>query len=254
MATESHSSVLAVIPARYASTRFPGKALAPLAGKPLVIHVYERTARASCVGRTVIATDDERVRDAALKYGAEVEMTRADHPSGTDRVAEVAERSDAEIIVNVQGDEPLIEPEAIDAVVRPLLESGNVPMSTVRCTITDPRELDDPNVVKVVCDINHRALYFSRRPIPWVRDGNDDNASRNHWRHIGLYAYRRDFLLNYAKLAPTPLEKLEKLEQLRALENGFPIVVVDTAYRSVSVDTPDDLETVRTLLEEQSRA
>jgi 3-deoxy-manno-octulosonate cytidylyltransferase (CMP-KDO synthetase) len=227
--------------------------LTPLAGKPLVIHAYERTRQASLVSETIIATDDERVRDAVEPYGAKVAMTRPGHPSGTDRIAEVAEGSDADIIVNVQADEPLIDPATIDAAIQPLLEFSDLPMATARHLISDLTDLEDPNVVKVVCDANGRALYFSRASIPHVRDEDEGHAPpRDHWQHVGLYVYRRDFLLKYARMSATPLEKLEKLEQLRVLENGYPIAVVDTNYRSIGVDTPGDLVRVRELLEQGS--
>lgn len=248
MASGTPPEILAVIPARYASERFPGKVVAPLAGKPLVMHVYERTCAASLVAKTLIATDDPRVADALKPFGASVVMTRPDHPSGTDRIAEVADQTGAKIIVNVQGDEPFIEPETIDATIRLLLESPEVPMATARHRITDPEVIADPNVVKVVCDRHGRALYFSRSPIPYVRDGRGDGESC-YWQHVGLYVYRREFLVRFAKMAPTPLEKLEKLEQLRVLENGYPIAVVDTEYRSIGVDTPEDLERARRILD-----
>lgn len=238
--------VLAVIPARYASTRFPAKVLAEVDGKPLVWHVYDRTRRAALVSETVVATDDARVAEALRPYGVPVVMTRADHPSGTDRAAEVARGSDAAVVINVQGDEPLIDPATIDATLRPLLDDPEVPMATARRLIGDAADIGNPNVVKVVCDLRGRALYFSRSPIPFIRDGADRAASRTcYWQHIGLYAYRRDFLLRYADLKATPLENLEKLEQLRVLENGFPIAVVETEYESIGVDTPEDLERVR---------
>jgi len=237
--------ILAVIPARYASTRFPGKMIAPLAGKPLVYHTYLRACEARLVAETVVATEDERVAAALRPLGVRVVMTRADHPSGTDRVAEVAAGSDAAIIVNVQGDEPLIEPEVIDAAIRPLLEDPAVDIATARCMISDQALVENPNVTKVVCDARGRALYFSRCPIPYIRDAADRENPRCYWQHIGLYVYRRDFLLEYATLPPTPLERLEKLEQLRALEHGRAIAVVETEYRSVAVDTPEDLEEVR---------
>lgn len=242
--------VLAVIPARYRSTRFPGKVIAPLAGKPLVVHTYERAKKARLVSETVVATDDARVEEALRPYGVPVVMTRPDHPSGTDRVAEVASRSDAEIIVNIQGDEPLIEPLTVDAAVRPLLERPDVPMATARRRIADPERVLNPNVVKVVCDGQDRALYFSRSPIPHIRDEADRGAAPQcYWQHIGLYVYWRDFLLEFAEMPPTPLERLERLEQLRALENGYPIVVVEVEHESISVDTPEDLERVAALLE-----
>lgn len=248
--SEHAPKVLAVVPARYASTRFPGKVLAPLAGRPVVMHAYERARSANLVDEAVIATDSEKVRDAVEPLGAQVVMTRADHPSGTDRIAEVAAQSNAEIIVNVQGDEVLIDPAVIDATIRPLLDDPHVPMATARHSITDPKQIQDPNVVKVVCDMNGRAMYFSRSVIPYIRERSDDAAAAQcYWQHIGLYVYRRDFLLEYASWPPTPMERLERLEQLRVLEHGYPIAVVDTDYRSVGVDTPEDLERVRALLE-----
>ncbi|HQE83412.1 MAG TPA: 3-deoxy-manno-octulosonate cytidylyltransferase [Candidatus Hydrogenedentes bacterium] len=244
--------VLGVIPARYGSTRFEGKVIAPLLGKPLVMHVYERALRARHVSRAVIATDDERVREAVAPFGAEIVMTRADHPSGTDRIAEAVADSDADIIANIQGDEPLIDPRVIDATIQPLLDDPHVPMSTARCLIRDQESVENPNVVKVVCDSKGRALYFSRWPIPYVRGEKPDVSFGCYWQHIGLYVYQRAFLLEYARMAPTPLEQLEKLEQLRALENGYPIAVVDTEYESVGVDTREDLQRVEEFLRQQA--
>lgn len=244
------TAVLAVIPARFASTRFPGKIIAPLAGKPLVVHTYEQARKAHLVSEVVVAADDTRVVDALRPFDVPVVMTRPDHPSGTDRIAEVAAGSAASVIVNVQGDEPLIDPNTIDAAVKPLLEQPDIPMSTARRLITTPEDIDNPNVVKVICDQRGRALYFSRSTIPYIRDQADKVESPQcYWQHIGLYVYRRDFLLAYAKMAQTPLERLEKLEQLRVLENGYPIAVVDTAYNSIGVDTPEDLERVRSMLD-----
>jgi 3-deoxy-manno-octulosonate cytidylyltransferase (CMP-KDO synthetase) len=246
MTSGVNPKVLAVIPARYASTRFPGKIIAPLAGKPLVFHTYQQACKARLVTEALVAADDERVVEALRPYDVRVVMTRRDHPSGTDRIAEVAERSDADIIVNVQGDEPLIDPNTIDAAIRPLMEHPEVPMSTARHRITQPEQIGNPNVVKVVCDAQGYALYFSRSPIPYIRDEADRGAAATcYWEHVGLYVYRRAFLVQYAKMPQTPLEKLEKLEQLRVLENGFKIAVVETPYESISVDTPEDLENVR---------
>lgn len=243
---------MAVIPARFASTRFPGKVIAPLAGKPLVAHVYERARRARLVDHCVIATDDARVAEAVRPFGCEIVMTRSDHPSGTDRIAEVALSTEAEIVINVQGDEPLIEPKTIDATIRPLLADPAIPMTTAKHRIANLREITDPNVVKVVCDTRGFALYFSRAPVPHVRDVKSDGPIPDcYWRHIGIYAYRREFLLEYATMAATPLEKLEKLEQLRVLENGRPIAVVETEYEAIGVDTREDLERVRAILEQR---
>lgn len=245
-----NANVLAVIPARYASTRFPGKIIEPVAGKPLVYYAYQQALSASLVSDAVIAADDVKVVEALAPFDVKVVMTRADHPSGTDRIAEVAEKMDADIIVNVQGDEPLIDPATIDRAIQPLLDDPTLPMSTVKCLIKDPAEIVNPNAVKLICDVNGRALYFSRSPIPYIRDQKDrDEAPPCYWVHVGLYVYRRDFLLRYAKLPQTPLEKLEKLEQLRVLENGFPIAVVETSYESIGVDTREDLERVRRILE-----
>lgn len=241
--------ILAVIPARYASTRFPGKIIAPLAGKPLVVHTYERALRAKLVSEALIATDDAKVVEAVTPFGARVVLTRADHACGTDRIAEVAQKSDAPIIVNVQGDEPLIDPKTIDAAIQPLFEHPDVVMSTARRLITEPSRIEDPNVVKVVCDRQGLAMYFSRLPIPYIRDAADRVAAPPcHWQHLGLYVFRRDFLLRYAQMPQTPLEKLEKLEQMRVLENGYKIAVVDTEYEAIGVDMPTDLERVRTIM------
>jgi len=236
--------VLGVIPARFASSRFPGKALTSIAGKPMLQHVYERASRARYLAKLVIATDDERIRDASRAFGANVQMTREDHASGTDRVAEVAASDNAQIIVNIQGDEPLIDPEAIDVAVMSMASDPNLPMATLKKRIEDPSEIDNPNVVKVVTDHSGDAIYFSRCPIPYVREGG-----AVHYKHIGLYVYRRDFLLGYSSLPVGPLEKAERLEQLRALENGFRIGVVETEYDSLGVDTPEDLERVAALFE-----
>ncbi len=249
MTSTAKPKVLAVVPARYASTRFPGKIIAPAAGKPVVYHTYLQAQKATLVDEVLIATDAEEVVEALRPYDARVVMTRKDHPSGTDRIAEIAANTDAEIIVNVQGDEPLIDPKTIDDTVRPLLDDPDLPMSTARNLITLPEQIENPSVVKVVCDVRGYALYFSRWPIPYIRDAADRGAAATcYWQHVGIYVYRRDFLLRFAKMPQTPLEKLEKLEQLRVLENGLKIAVVDTEYDSVGVDTPEDLERVNALL------
>jgi 3-deoxy-manno-octulosonate cytidylyltransferase (CMP-KDO synthetase) len=209
-------------------------------------HVYERVVRARTIHRAVVATDDERIYEEARRFGAPVAMTRSDHATGTERVAEVAAAQAADLIVNVQGDEPLIDPEAIDAAVAPMLAASAPPLATLKKRIRDARELADPNVVKVVTDRAGNAIYFSRSLIPFPRDG----APAEHFKHLGLYVYQRDFLLAYPRLPVGPLETAEKLEQLRALENGYPIRVVETEYESVGVDTPEDLERVRKLMEE----
>jgi 3-deoxy-manno-octulosonate cytidylyltransferase (CMP-KDO synthetase) len=236
---------VAVIPARFASTRFPGKPLAEIDGRPMIEHVYNRARRAKSVSRVIVATDDLRIATAVIEFGGEVKLTRGDHPSGTDRLAEVAAKLDCDIVVNVQGDLPLVDPGAIDEAVAPLADPG-VLITTLYRRITDSAELKNPNIVKLAIDRGGFALYFSRAPIPYVRD------PRGGWppmyRHIGLYAYRRSALLVLAALDPTPLERAEALEQLRALEHGIRIKTVETAYDSVEVDTPEDLEHVRRLL------
>lgn len=239
--------ILGVIPARFASSRFPGKVLAQIASKPMLQHVYERASMSRYLTSTIIATDDDAVYAAARSFGARVRMTRADHLSGTDRVAEVASAENAEIIVNIQGDEPLIDPAAIDASILPMVHEPGVLMSTLKKKIEDPREIGDPNVVKVVTNREGDAIYFSRCPIPYERE--DAGLSVPRFKHIGLYVYQRDFLLGYSALPVGPLERSERLEQLRALENGFRIRVVETEYESLGVDTPEDLQRVSRLFE-----
>ena len=239
--------VLAVVPARYASTRFPGKPLAPIAGRPMIHHVVERVRKAKLVSRVVVATDDARIKSAVEAFGAEAILTRADHANGTDRVAEVAARVTAEIYVNVQGDEPLIDSETVDAVIAAMLEDESVQIATPCVAIEEPKDIMDPNVVKVVRDFDGNGIYFSRAPIPWVRDTNA-NVKAQHWKHLGLYGYRREALLEYQTLPPGDLERVEQLEQLRWLENGFRIRVAETDYDAVSVDVPSDIERVEKLL------
>ena len=243
--------ITAIIPARFASTRFPGKALADIMGKPMVQHVYERTSRAGLVSEVIVATDDKRVADAVRAFGGRVEMTAAEHETGTDRLAEVAARIDADLIVNVQGDEPLIEPAMIDEAIAPLAADDLIRMGTLKSRIRTLHDFLSPNVVKVVTDTRGFALYFSRSPLPNFRDKWNDLKDEAFvagrllcHKHVGLYVYRRDFLLEFAQMAPTPLEQAEKLEQLRALENGHRIRVVETEHESIGVDTPADLEKV----------
>ena len=233
--------VLCVIPARYASTRLPGKPLADIAGKPMVCRVYERAVQASRVAETLVATDDERVYEAVQAEGGKVMMTAKDHPTGTDRLAEVAAAfPDMELIINVQGDEPLIEPKLIDALAAVFDDDAELQMATVMTAMQDKAEQQNPNNVKVVTDQQGYALYFSRSLLPYPRNA----AGTPVYKHIGIYAYKRDFLLKYAKMQPTPLEQAESLEQLRALENGYKIKVVQTDYRFVGVDTAEDLKLV----------
>ena len=237
--------ILGVIPARFASSRFPGKALASLAGKPLIQHVYERARQARYLSKLIIATDDDRIAKAARSFGAQVQMTRPDHLSGTDRVAEAASSDHAQVIVNIQGDEPLIDPGAIDAAALALLDDPDLPMATLKKRIEIPGEVNDPNVVKVVANLAGDAIYFSRSPVPFFRDGSVAGAT--HYKHIGLYVYRREFLFAYSNLPVGPLEQAERLEQLRAIENGHRIRVVETESESLGVDTPEDLERIAAL-------
>lgn len=237
--------VAVVIPARYGSTRFPGKPLALLAGRPLIAHVVERARAALLPAQVLVATDDARIAAAAAAAGAEVRLTSPDHPSGTDRVAEVARSLAAEILVNLQGDEPLVPPAAVDRAAELLLADMAVDMATL-AHIVDAEAARDPNAVKVVCDRRSNALYFSRHPIPYIRDGADSPPA--HLRHIGIYAYRRDVLLRLAETPPTPLERAESLEQLRALELGLTIRVQVVDWPAHGVDTPADLGRVEALL------
>jgi 3-deoxy-manno-octulosonate cytidylyltransferase (CMP-KDO synthetase) len=209
-------------------------------------HVYERASLSRYLTSIIIATDDDRIFDAARSFGARVRMTSSDHASGTDRAAEIASAEDAEIIVNIQGDEPLIDPAAIDTAILPLVHEPGIVMATLKKRIEDPREITDPNVVKVVTGRDGDAVYFSRAPIPYDRDRSLSTA---YFKHIGLYVYERDFLLGYSALPMGPLEQAERLEQLRAIENGFPIRVVETEYESIGVDTPEDLERVSRLFD-----
>lgn len=248
---------VAVIPARYASTRLPGKPLLDIAGKPMVVRVVE-AAKRSAATSVVVATDDQRVADTVRSHGHDVCLTRADHPSGTDRLAEVAERMqwpDSQIVVNVQGDEPLLDPVLIDAVARALEADIDAAVATAAHPIAAADEFFNPNVVKVVCDARGRALYFSRAPIPWHRDGfavarDVLPADLGARRHIGLYAYRAAFLRRYGQLAPAPQERSESLEQLRALWHGYPIQVVDARQAPApGVDTPEDLVRIRRMFD-----
>jgi 3-deoxy-manno-octulosonate cytidylyltransferase (CMP-KDO synthetase) len=221
----------------------PGKPLADVGGRPMIEHVYRRTAAAPSVDAVVVATDDARIAAAVEGFGGIARLTRSSHLSGTDRLAEVAEDLSCEVVVNVQGDEPLIEPEMIEEALEPLSSDASLHMSTLRRAISDHADYLNPNVVKVVVDRDGNALYFSRAPIPHARGG-----AMTAYAHVGLYAYRRSFLLAYARLRPTPLELAESLEQLRALEHGFRIRTVETRYDSIGVDTPEDLERVRRLI------
>jgi len=244
--------IIAVIPARYASTRFPGKALAVIGDKQMIRHVYERTASATLIDSVIVATDDERIKEAVISFGGITQMTRNDHETGTDRLAEVAAGLDADIIVNVQGDEPLIEPEMIDQAIRPFLADSAIRMGTLKTRIRCLHDFLSPNIVKVVTDSADNALYFSRSPLPFFRDKWKDlkdesfTSGKLHcYKHVGLYVYRKEFLLEFAAMKPTFLEISEKLEQLRAVENGIAIRVVETGFESIGVDTPEDLTKAR---------
>ncbi|RLA80489.1 MAG: 3-deoxy-manno-octulosonate cytidylyltransferase [Deltaproteobacteria bacterium] len=238
--------VVLIIPARYASERLPGKPLIEIRGKPLIQYTYER-ARASSVDDVIVATDDPRILDRVEGFGGRAVLTSPAHPSGTDRVAEVATRIDADVIVNLQGDEPLIDPAYIDKAIAPFSQTEGIQVTTLVAPLRE-EELDDPNVVKVVLDHESYALYFSRAPIPFSRDDPGKVREGVHWKHIGLYAYRRDFLLMITRLPPSPLEEEEKLEQLRVLENGYRIKAVPVPGHPGGVDTWEDLRRIEPLL------
>ncbi|OCL25607.1 3-deoxy-manno-octulosonate cytidylyltransferase [Orenia metallireducens] len=237
--------VIAIIPARYSSTRLPGKPLKDICGKSMIQRVYEQVKLSTTLDKVIVATDDSRIYDTVKAFGGEVVMTSAEHKTGTDRLAEVAKELSSEIIVNVQGDEPLINPAMIDQAVRPLLEDTSIKMGTLKQRITSQEELESPHVVKVVTDKDDFALYFSRAMIPYPRTDIDNT----YYKHIGLYVYRRGFLLDYAKMKATPLEQKESLEQLRVLENGYKIKVVETKHQAIGVDTEEDLEKVREIVD-----
>lgn len=253
-------SAVGVIPARYKSSRLPGKLLADLQGKPLIYHVFRRASRAGTLRQIFVATDDERIATVARNFGATVVMTRSGHSSGTDRIAEAMEHIPAEIVVNIQGDEPLIDFVAIDQVVGLLQEDSSADMATLMSEIVGEEELWNPNVVKVVPDERNVVLYFSRSPVPFIRDSDFPRASLeeslarkpellgNFFRHIGLYAFRRNFLMKMAGWPPSRLEKMEGLEQLRALEHGAKIKVGLSLSPTVGVDTPEDLDRIRRLV------
>jgi len=252
-------TVVAIIPARYDSTRLPGKPLADILGKPMVWRVYEQAGKAALVDDVWVATDDARVYDAVRALGGNAMMTSPKHPSGTDRVAEAAREIQADIYVNVQGDEPMIPPGLIDEAVRPLIDNPALNMGTAAKPTSDPEEIADPSVVKVVLDEKGCAMYFSRSPIPFNRDewtgaGRGSVKGGSCLKHVGIYVYRKDFLFRYAGLAPTALEMTEKLEQLRALGHGERIKVAVTNYESIGVDTPDDLDKVIGLLSQKENA
>ncbi len=245
--------VIIIIPARFASSRLPGKPLVTLGGKPMIQHVYERAKRAQTVHEVLVATDDQRIIDVVKGFGGQARMTRADHRTGTERIAEVAVHESGDVFVNVQGDEPLIDPVAIDTAVAALLEEPPAQIATVATPIRHAGDIMDPNVVKTVLDFDENALYFSRAPIPWIRD-TQQKIHVKYWKHLGLYVFRRDALLEYPTLPQGELEKIEQLEQLRWMENGWKIRVAEVAHDAVSVDVPEDVTRVEKLLKEERLA
>ena len=231
--------IIGCIPARYGSTRFPGKVLAKDTGKFLIQHTYERASEAELLERVIIATDDEKVVAAAYSFGADCVLTAAEHKSGTDRIAEAVDQMDVDIVVNLQADEPEIEPGNIDYVARLLIENPDYPMATLAADFERAEQVADPNIVKVITDGKGGAIYFSRSPIPYNRDAGGVGRVAQYKRHLGIYAYRKDFLLKITALPQTPLEKTEKLEQLRAIENGFGILVGKVEHTCDGIDTPE---------------
>lgn len=254
---------VAIIPARWASTRFPGKPLAQIRNKPMIQWVVEQARKAKRISEVIVAADDTRILEAVAGFGGKAVMTSSRHATGSDRIAEVASGLKCDIVVNVQGDEPLIPPQNIDQVVDSLGKDPSLTVATLMMPVDDPDEISDPNVVKVITDQKGRALYFSRSPIPFHRDdwasGSPEDISKSKdagknrvFKHIGLYAYTRSFLLEFAQMKPTPLEQLEQLEQLRILEHGFPIQVDITERKSMGVDHIDDLARVERFLEKRN--
>ncbi len=244
--------VVAIIPARYHSNRFNGKPLALINGKPMIQHVVERANKVDLLSQVVVATDDERIAYTVKSFGASCVMTRSDHATGTDRLAEAAELiniSEHDVVVNIQGDQPLFPAEVVEQVARPLIDDPALPMSTLIYKITRPEEIHDPNHVKTVFDCHGNALYFSRAPIPFQRNP-EESEQPTYYKHLGFYAYRKGFLVTFVGLPEGEWEKFEKLEQLRALEYGYTIRVTETLYDSVEVDTPKDVERVEYLLQQ----
>jgi 3-deoxy-manno-octulosonate cytidylyltransferase (CMP-KDO synthetase) len=241
---------VAIIPARYGSSRLEGKPLLDIAGKPMIQRVYEAASQAQLIDRVIVATDDTSILDTVTRFGGEAELTSTHHISGTDRVAEVADQLLCDTVVNLQGDEPLMDPQLIDELVRSLLNDQNVYMASAQSPIRLRADLTNPNIVKVVSDHDDYALYFSRSPIPYHFSGDQAAQGFLGFKHIGLYIYRKDFLMNVVNLDPSPLEKQERLEQLRVLENGYRIKLISTEYDSPGVDTPADLKQVRERIEQ----
>jgi 3-deoxy-manno-octulosonate cytidylyltransferase (CMP-KDO synthetase) len=245
------AQIVIVIPARYGATRLPGKPLVPIAGIPMIQRVYERAKLSKLATSVIVATDDDRIMKAVEAFGGQARMTRSEHRTGTERVAEVAAhmaQMEGQVFVNVQGDEPLLNPKVVDAAIQALLEEPAAAVATVATPIKVPADIMDPNVVKTVLDFEDNALYFSRAPIPWLRDAASRMEVR-HLKHLGLYVFQRDALLEYPTLPQGTLEKIEQLEQLRWLENGWKIRVAEVEHDSVSVDVPDDVAKVEKLLQ-----
>lgn len=243
--------IIGIIPSRYASTRLPGKPLVDICGKPMVQRVYEQAKRSTLLTDIIIATDDERIESVVRSFGGNVQMTPTDIQSGSDRIALVGKKFNADIVVNIQGDEPLIDPKLIDQTIRLLIDDGSASVGTAVKKTTTHQDVFNPNIVKVVLDNNNYALYFSRSPIPHIRDAKKDEewfSGTLFYKHFGIYVYRADFLQQYTTLKQSPLEIAEKLEQLRILENGYKIKCAVTEYESIPVDTPEDLEKVITLI------
>ena len=241
-------NIFAFIPARYQSSRFPGKPLAMIAGKPMIQHTYERALACPDLSAVYVATDDDRILECVKGFGGKALMTRGDHVSGTDRIAEAAQKigvEDQDLVVNIQGDQPAFQPEVVSAMIAPLVADETIPMSTLKCRIRDENDVTNPNHVKVVTDNRGFALYFSRCPIPFCRDAN---PGRVHYKHLGFYCFRMNFLLKFTALPEGKLESLEKLEQLRALENGYRISVPESMYDSIEVDVPDDVGAIEECL------
>ena len=248
---EEKNKVVGVIPARYSSTRFEAKVLVDIMGKPMIQWVWERAKQVKILDELIIACDDERVADVARGFGAAVVMTAKGHTSGTDRIAEVVNPIEVNMVVNIQGDEPLIHPTMIDSVARAILTDSSISVATIIRKIENPQDINDPHVVKVVKDKNDFALYFSRSPIPF-HARNSDITSPVYYKHIGLYGYSKDFLFTYKNMASSNLERTEKLEQLRVLEDGYKIKVIETKYDTIGVDTPEDLEKVKEYLKKEN--
>jgi 3-deoxy-manno-octulosonate cytidylyltransferase (CMP-KDO synthetase) len=236
----SHKRAVGIIPARYEATRFPGKPLFPISGKPLIQHVFERCALAKKLESVIVATDDERIFKVVESFGGRAIMTRSDHPNGTDRLAEVARGLDCDIIVNVQGDEPLMDPNLIDTAVERFSSIPDFKFGSAMTPMENEEDIQNPNVVKTVVGRNGQALYFTRFPIPYRRK----NTTIPVYQHIGFYVYSREFVIEYSQMAPTPLEQTECLEQLRALENGIRIDMIETKYRGIGVDAPEDVSRI----------